>query len=571
MNQSDLPHRPAATLAGAALLLSLGACASSPSPVGATRFANRAPVWVVDDRRHVAEKPAPNRYYPSLYHYDGHVYGRLDRWMAMTPKRRAGNVNSLDEVPDSTWFTNRVGVRDLEPDDISVGPNKSGSLAAHRPLVIKSSKSSGINVGFLVEDQRGIRYLLKLEKPGLPETETGADVVAQRLLWAAGYNVPEDYLVDLERGDLVVADDAVVELYNGRAYKMKEDYLEEQLARVDRREDGRYRALLSRFVPGEPIGGHPREGVRPDDPNDLVAHELRRELRGLYPILAWLGLTDVKQDNFVDTYVADPELRGRRYVVHYLVDFDSALGAQGAAHNQIFIGQQHRVDLGDMAQSLASLSTHRRPFEGRERYVRRLRGVGIFESETFDPGKWKPYTPSYFPLLETDRFDGFWAAKIVARFTPAQIRAAVVEGRYRDPRAVDYLTRTLIERQRKTARYWFRRVNPLDRFSVQEEPGGVRVCFDDLAIVHRVASGRTHYRIAGYDRASLPTGWRANVAAASGGRTCVAGVAPVRSREGYTILRIETHRTGLALPATLVHLARHPRTGRLRLVGLRRL
>ena len=27
--------------------------------------------------------------------------------------RRALGVNALDEVPDSTWFTNRLGVRDL--------------------------------------------------------------------------------------------------------------------------------------------------------------------------------------------------------------------------------------------------------------------------------------------------------------------------------------------------------------------------------------------------------------------------------------------------------------------------
>ena len=37
---------------------------------------------------------------------------------------RAVNVNTLDEVPDSSWFTNRIGVRDLPITEITRGPNK---------------------------------------------------------------------------------------------------------------------------------------------------------------------------------------------------------------------------------------------------------------------------------------------------------------------------------------------------------------------------------------------------------------------------------------------------------------
>ena len=32
-----------------------------------------------------------------------------------------------------------------------------------------------------------------------------------------------------------------------------------------------YRGLLSKFLPGVPVGGYPQEGVRPDDPNDRSA------------------------------------------------------------------------------------------------------------------------------------------------------------------------------------------------------------------------------------------------------------------------------------------------------------
>ena len=35
---------------------------------------------------------------------------------------RAGNVNTIDEVPDSSWFTNRIGTRPVTMDEIRRGP-----------------------------------------------------------------------------------------------------------------------------------------------------------------------------------------------------------------------------------------------------------------------------------------------------------------------------------------------------------------------------------------------------------------------------------------------------------------
>ena len=35
---------------------------------------------------------------------------------------RAGNVNTIDEVPDSSWFTNRVGRETVDADRIARGP-----------------------------------------------------------------------------------------------------------------------------------------------------------------------------------------------------------------------------------------------------------------------------------------------------------------------------------------------------------------------------------------------------------------------------------------------------------------
>jgi hypothetical protein len=36
---------------------------------------------------------------------------------------RAQNINTIDEVPDSNWFTNRIGVTAMTPDQVTRGAN----------------------------------------------------------------------------------------------------------------------------------------------------------------------------------------------------------------------------------------------------------------------------------------------------------------------------------------------------------------------------------------------------------------------------------------------------------------
>src|SRR5262245_23585152 len=35
---------------------------------------------------------------------------------------RAKNINTIDEVPDSSWFTNRIGTKTITADELSRGP-----------------------------------------------------------------------------------------------------------------------------------------------------------------------------------------------------------------------------------------------------------------------------------------------------------------------------------------------------------------------------------------------------------------------------------------------------------------
>jgi hypothetical protein len=204
-----------------------------------------------------------------------------------------------------------------------------------------------------------------------------------------------------------------------------------------------------------------------------------------------------------------------------------------------------------------------------------IRGVGLYSATNYDPGEWRTNSP-YWPFFDADRFDAFWGAKILVRFTREQL-AAIVEGaQYSDPRAAAYMTDVLVERQRRTAKYWFDRVAPLDAFTVEHGAGAgaVRVCFDDLTLRYRLAdvAAGTRYHADAFDHDGRPTGWRAAVRAvrdAPSGRVCFDGIVPPAAHDGYTIVRLRVQRSGRTLPPALLHLARDDR-GVPRVIGLRR-
>ncbi len=526
------------------IALALAGCAHHPA--GELRFHNRPPVWRVADRAPLARPPAVRIYNRALYHVDGYLARRATRLMEVRLPVRARDVNSLDEVPDSTWFTNRIGVRELSLDEVRRGANVAPSPFDHLPWTVIGAKRGGTAPGFRIRDALGNTYLVKLDRREQPEMETGAHVVASRILWACGYNVPEDHLGYFRREDLRAAPDDVDRL----------------LAPMFRTEDGRYRAIASRLLPGKPVGPFAREGRRRDDPNDTVPHELRRSLRGQYALFGWLNHADIQEDQTLDVFVRPPGARGG-HVVHYLLDFGLALGVQGYRNRLQTFGYTHLLDVEQAFGSLVSLGLWRRPWEGVA--APGLRGVGLIDVAHFEPGLWRP-SSQYWPFRDRDRFDGFWGAKILIRFTRAQLAAIVGEARYSDPAAARYLVDTLVGRQRRAARYWFAQVAPLDRFEL--DPGG-RLCFDDLSLVHALERAPTRYHADAYDGDGRPTGYRRQLDAASGGRTCLAGLAPSRSAGGYTIVRLRVERGGRVLPPVRVHLARGPE-GRLRVIGLRR-
>jgi hypothetical protein len=550
-----------------AALLAVAGCAASPA-VDRHRFKNQPAVTAVNDRADVPHKPKKREVPQLLYNWNAMVHDRIVRATELPARRRALGVNALDEVPDSTWFTDRLD--GLTAEAIRAGPNNGAGPMARKPWTIVSSKAIGVAPGFVVEDSAGDRYILKFEELGFPEYETATHVVVHRLLWALGYNVPEDFIVSVNDDELKVGDGAVVKDLFGNERPMTRRDVIRILTRAHR-EGGAMRGLASKFVPGVPIGGTATTGTRSDDPNDRIPHQHRRDQRGLYPIFAWLKHTDVKPNNALDAWIEDVDRPGTHYVRHYLIDFGKAMGVLGWVSRTRTDGHARWLDFGEIAKAAISFGLQPRPWDQVDKAP--YRGVGIFGVEGYDPGAFEVRIP-YAPFIEGDRFDNFWGAKRLMRLTPEHIRAAVAEASYSDPRAARYVADTLIARQRITARYHFRRVNPLDGFElVDGRDGRVALCFDDLVRRYSLEPASildgTGYlaRAHGYD--GTATGWVRRGVHRGRGRVCLADLRASPSPAGYTIVAVETARPGARLAPVLVHIARGP-NGRLRVIGIRR-
>lgn len=454
-------------------------------------------VWEEDDRNNI---PMPKVREPNLM-ADGisesafrpvgrfldprRLMRRVGEPFGGDPAPCASNVNSLDEVPNSAWFTNRIGLRPVSPDEAARGPARSDGPDPSGPWTVVKAKTEGVSPGFNIKDAREDTYLIKFDPPCCPGMTSAADVITSRILYACGYNVPEDFVVTFRREDLVLGKDVRITESGGAKRPMTVADLDGILASVGPEPDGRWRAIASRYLSGKPAGPFSWQGKRKDDANDRVSHQNRRELRGLRVIAAWLAHFDTKQHNTLDMYV---EQGGRHYLKHHLIDFASSLGA-GALGPFPEANFEYALDANASLGRALSLGIHQDAWRRIHR-PEGLQEVGFFESKEFDPAEWKPLNPNAAFANLTDR-DGYWAAKIVSAFTNAQIEAVVAEGRYRDPAAATWIARELAARRDKVARYWFDRVAPLDYFTLD----GTTLRFHDLARERGIDStGTPRYR-----------------------------------------------------------------------------
>jgi hypothetical protein len=102
----------------------------------------------------------------------------------------AGGINTLGEVLDSEWFTNRHARKRLTRAELKQGPGD--SRPPQPPYLVIGAKLDGITPGFRMKDAKGVLYFIKPDPRSNPEMATAADVIGSRFLYAIGYNTPEN-------------------------------------------------------------------------------------------------------------------------------------------------------------------------------------------------------------------------------------------------------------------------------------------------------------------------------------------------------------------------------------------
>jgi hypothetical protein len=453
---------------------------------------------------------------------------------------RAESINTVDEVPDSNWFTNRTG---LTPDGIRRGVTDDTGPAAGRWTV--SRKSNGVSPGFTITDERGRRYFVKFDPRGLPELATGAEAVVTRLFHALGYYVPQLNIGTLRRENLVIGSDATVRLPDGSRRKMRDADVEEQLSRAERNADGSYRVSLAAALEGKPLEGFKYEGTRPDDPNDVVPHENRRELRGLRAFSAWVNHTDAKAINSMDTLIT---ANGKSLVRHNLIDFNAALGSAGIGLREKRDGYEYLAEVGAAAKALPAFGF--RPRRWMTIQYPTLRGIGRFESKAFQPEEWRPRVPN--PAYVRSRPDDlFWAARKLMALPDDLIRAAVQAGQYTDPVAEKFLGDALIERRDKIGRAWLTAINPVVDPAIAADGS---LSFRNAAVDHGFAPPPKAYDVAWY-RFDNATGESSRLGAtAADGRQNAQGILRAKPEAALpvghgTFVRVDISASGAAQPS----------------------
>ena len=134
---------------------------------------------------------------------------------------RALNVNSVDEVPDSSWFTNRIGRSRMSVEEVVRGPDRLDRVTLEG-WVVSGGKSGGIQPGFRMTDRQGQLYQIEVDPPSNPEMASGAEMIGTAFYHAMGYNVVDVYLAEIDRTSLVISDKATIrDPLNGKRRALK--------------------------------------------------------------------------------------------------------------------------------------------------------------------------------------------------------------------------------------------------------------------------------------------------------------------------------------------------------------
>ena len=208
------------------------------------RFPARAPLTHDPDMVAFAPRPAerePRNLWDTV---DNIVLEPLTSALALHRAPRAPNATALDEVADSSWFTNRIEDRAAAEGvgDWVNGPCTSPAPAAEGPWTIISGKPDGVNPGFFLKHGNGTKYVFKPDKLR-DERSSTADYIGSRIYWAAGFNAPCNRVAFIEPEKFVLSPDAKAEDEGGEKVPFTSEKLAAAL-QATLRADGTVRGSL---------------------------------------------------------------------------------------------------------------------------------------------------------------------------------------------------------------------------------------------------------------------------------------------------------------------------------------
>jgi len=569
-----------------AVAVAMAACASTEPP----RFPLREPVWRDSDVQSVnvacrlepTEKDpghvscTPKSYWSSQI-WDGAdsvLFRPISEAIGLyLPGPEAVNVNALDEVPDSSWFTNRIGMHAMSVAEVQLGACDPSFILhpeadADGTWIIGEGKTEGSTPGFRVTIAVR-KYLFKADDPDQPELASAAQTVGLAIYHAAGFNTTCEQVVYFKP--------SLLKLMPGLRYQVgdilaeKKDFdrkaLDAILGKSPKRGD-RVRMQASAWIEGHLLGPFRYEGTRNDDPSDVVAHQDRRDLRASRLVAAWIDHIDAREGNSLDTWVSDskdsPESSPGR-VVHYLLDTSEAFGPKWfAAPVTRRMGYTYVFDWGEFLSDFGTLGVPLRPWD----YDQKTPGHELFlyfNAEDFVPDQWKmKYSNSAFSRM-TER-DGAWMARILARFTPEMVHGLAEMGRFTDPRNTEYLATVLEGRLEGILDRYLTRLSSLADVRTQDRD---RLCGLDLAEWRGVRPPERFRYVADSSRSSPLV-----VEMRGAGQICIRiphvapdGVTGDDSRARYLVIRI---RDGVSSGPLLAHMYDLGPSRGYRLVGVER-
>ena len=402
---------------------------------------------------------------------------RLGRKIFRKPLRSA-NANVFDEVADSALFTNRHARTALSSEQLVKGYSENEGPDVSQDLVVMSGEMAGLHPSYFVKDARGDSYLLKFDSAESPELATAAEVIASRFYFALGYNVPQYTVTIIPSDKLKAGSGAKFRDDSGFLKELTQESLDEYLLFAPQTADGSFRVSASKIISGESKGFFSLTGRRKNDPEDIVNHRDRREIRALSVFSAWINNTDVSESNTLDVLVTE---NGKTFLKHYLIDFNSSLGSAHRGAKSPMFGHEYTADFGEAAKAFLTLGFWEKPWQKRWREagekVNQSSAVGYFDNRELNPRKYKTQLP-YETFKRLTRADGFWAAKQIMAFHDNEIRALVSAGKLTSPENAETISKILIERRDLIAKHWLSSANSLDDFKVESG----KLIFTDLVV-----------------------------------------------------------------------------------------